>query len=115
MKSNPLTVPALTATKEKGTNGKTRLIQRYGNLTITRGKTSEGMRLFIFTHARSFHPPYQLPYDIARLAAGKDAWMRGLLGKCDCGANYPMHESDVPFCAKCQSEAEEENARLDGR
>ncbi len=91
-------------------DGKTYLVQRYQDKTITRGKTADGLRVFTIT--RSNGQRYGVPYDIARIAAGTDRWMRDLLGKCDCGANYAMHESDVPFCAKCQAEAE--NARADG-
>lgn len=101
----------ITVTRE-ARNGKTYLVQRFQDKMITRGKTAHGTRLFTVTRGNGSH--YHVPYGIARLAAGKDAWMRNLLGKCDCGANYPMHESDVPYCRKCQDEAEEENARADG-
>lgn len=98
-------------------DGKKFLVQTYNGLRITRHKTDTNMRVFKVT---AINPQnrvcrqFYVPYDIARLAAGKDAWMRNLLGKCDCGANFPMHESDVPYCAKCQAEAERENAIADG-
>lgn len=102
----------ITVSTENNAAGKPVLIQRYGLLVIRRFKSIDGMRCFkIIRPNGTFFP---VPYDIARLAAGKDAWMRNLLGKCDCGANFPMHESDVPYCAKCQAEAERENAIADG-
>lgn len=97
---------------ESNAAGKPVLVQRYNGNTIRRGKTADGMRVFKIAKANG--QSFGVPYDIARLAAGKDAWMRDLLGKCDCGANFPMHESDVPYCAKCQAEAEHENAVSDG-
>jgi len=87
------------------------LVQRYGKFTVRRFRnTRTGSRYFKIE--RPSGVKYAVPYDIARVAAGKDAWMRDLLGRCDCGKDFPMHESDVPFCAACQNEAEAENEKL---
>jgi hypothetical protein len=87
------------------------LVQRYGKFTVRRFRnTKTGERCFRIE--RPDGAKYAVPYDIARLAAGRDAWMRDLLGRCDCGKDFPMHESDVPFCAACQNEAELENEKL---
>ena len=56
-----------------------------------------------------------VPLEIMALAAGKDAWMRDVKRKCECGKVYAIGSSDgVEWCQECYDEAGEENAIADG-
>ena len=56
-----------------------------------------------------------VPLDIAKLAAGPDAWMRQIPVECrECCCEFKLCDSDShEYCQKCFDEAGEENARLD--
>jgi hypothetical protein len=57
-----------------------------------------------------------IPAGMARLAAGRDAYLRNSVVKCDdCGQSYALKDSDSEdLCQECFDKAGEENARLDG-
>lgn len=57
-----------------------------------------------------------IPRQIARLAAGRHAYLRESVVDCVvCGDDYVLKSSDsAELCVACWDEAGEENARLDG-
>lgn len=56
------------------------------------------------------------PVSLLGLAAGKDAWMRGIAVRCvDCRKRQPACEMECELCAACYEKAEQENAVLDGK
>lgn len=54
-----------------------------------------------------------IPLDIARLAAGRDAWLRQVIVKCSyCENRIPVGETESGTCCRaCADECEAENAR----
>lgn len=56
-----------------------------------------------------------VPLDIAKLAAGPDAWMRQIPVECrECRCEFKLCDSDShEYCQGCFDKAGEENARLD--
>ena len=55
-----------------------------------------------------------IPLDIAKLGAGKDAWMRQIPVECECGTTFKLCDSDSSECCQtCFDAAGEENARID--
>jgi hypothetical protein len=56
-----------------------------------------------------------IPLEIMALAAGKDAWMRDIQRKCECGKTYAIgHADSAEWCQECFDKAGEENAIADG-
>lgn len=58
----------------------------------------------------------RIPACIARFSAGRDAYLRESIVKCDdCGQSYALKDSDsADFCQECFDQAGEENTALDG-
>ncbi len=53
----------------------------------------------------------RVPVDILRIAAGRDAWMRQIQGRClECKAYVAVGETECELCPICYEKAEEENA-----
>jgi hypothetical protein len=57
----------------------------------------------------------RIPAEIARFAAGRDAYLRDATVHCDeCHQPYVLKDSDsAEVCQECFDQAGEENARLD--
>lgn len=83
--------------------------QVFGRYTARVVKSISTGERFIKTNAHA-HP---IPLDIARLAAGPDAWLRQVIVKCSyCDNRQPVGETECGTCCpSCYEEAEQENAR----
>lgn len=54
-----------------------------------------------------------VPFDICRIAAGSDRWMREIVFHCiDCKGDVKAGESECQLCPSCYEKAEQENAEL---
>ena len=85
--------------------------QRFGPYTARVVRSISTGERFI----RSSGHAHPIPLDIARLAAGPDAWLRQVVVKCSyCDNRQPVGETESGTCCqKCYDEAGEENARAD--
>jgi hypothetical protein len=56
-----------------------------------------------------------VPFDICKLAAGRDKWMREIVFSCvDCAKPVKAGESECQLCPVCLEKVEKENAELNG-
>lgn len=82
------------------------------SVRITKG-TGNGTR---FAHITRPSGTVAVPVELLGLAAGRDAWMRGIEVKClDCGTWTKASEMECELCPGCLDKAMDENDRLDGR
>ncbi len=80
-----------------------------GNVRIVKRGHDKGLQIFPANGERN----YVVPVEIARLAAGRDEWMKKVLICCECGKETTVGEFDCGLCPTCYDAAGEENYRLD--
>jgi hypothetical protein len=70
---------------------------------------------FSFFGRMSRRQTFSVPIEMLSLAAGDDAWMRGVEFACaDCRKLVAAKDAECCMCAECYDKAGAENARLDG-
>lgn len=83
--------------------------QVFGSRVVVVKKHPETREQFAIVNNRQ-----AVPFDICRLAAGRDKWLREIIFQCvECKQPVKAGESECQLCPACYEKAGEENERLD--